>query len=62
MHHAEEVEEELPDAVLCPSECCDNDEMVENHKSKGLSDRTMIAALVNAVQELSTRVQQLENN
>ena len=59
---AEEVEEELPDAVLCPSECCDNDEMVDNHKSKGLSDRAMIAALVNAVQELSTRVQQLENN
>jgi hypothetical protein len=60
---AEEVEEELPDAVLCPEETCTPDgEMVPNGKSKGLSDRVIIAALVNSVKELNTRIEQLENN
>jgi len=60
---AEEVEEELPDAVLCPEETCTPDgEMVPNSKSKGLSDRAIIAALVNSVIELNTRIEQLENN
>ena len=60
---AEEVEEELPDAVLCPEETCTPDgEMAPNNKSKGLSDRAIIAALVNSIIELNTRIEQLENN
>lgn len=59
---AEEVEKELPDAVICPGECCENGEMIVNEKPKGLSDRAIIAALVNAVQELNQKIEQLENN
>jgi len=61
---AEDAQEALPESVVHPNKITGEkeDEEIDNPNPKSLSDRAIIAALVNSIKELNTRIEQLENN